>query len=65
VPSYRYCVLNKDGRIITVEHVECANEGAAIAHAEMLLARSDHPMIEVWDGSEKILTMRKSDLRRP
>ena len=52
--AYRCYLLGEDGKIKSVEVIECQTDAAALEEAKRRLITSKYPMIEVWDKGRRI-----------
>jgi len=49
--SYRCCFLDVTNHVAADHFVECETDDLAHTRADKLLADSEHPAMEVWDGA--------------
>jgi hypothetical protein len=64
VPIYRFYYLDSADRVAATEVIHCATDAQAQARADRLLAATDHPGIEVWDRSQVVYRVLKTDAPR-
>ena len=61
VPSYRVYFLDSGEHVAATDVIECDTDNQAQARADLLLAGSGYPGIEIWDRDRKVYRARKTD----
>jgi hypothetical protein len=52
--SYRCYLLDVSNHVAADRFIECEADGVARAHADELLADTEYPAMEIWDGTRFI-----------
>jgi hypothetical protein len=56
VPSYLFCLVDADNRVVGLHTITCKDDIAARARAKPLGAQHD---IEIWEGSRRVARLRR------
>jgi hypothetical protein len=56
VPSYLFCLVDVENRVVGVHTLACRDDIAARAKAKPLCAHHD---IEIWEGSRRVARLRR------
>jgi len=54
MPVYRFRILDKFGRVIAGQYIQCTDDDAARRHADILAAVSRKPGIEIWNRDQPV-----------
>ena len=58
---YRCYYLDSADRIASTDVIHCDTDAQARSRADILLAASGYPSIEVWDRAQMVYRARKTD----
>ncbi len=57
--TYRYYLLDTRRYVVDCRLISCETDDAACAFADGLLAETEYPAIEVWDGQREVYEAKK------
>lgn len=61
MPTCRCYYLNSAGHFVGIKAIAAESDAEVQAAADILLAASDYPAIEVWDLGRRVYRARKTD----
>ena len=59
MPTYRCYVLNSAGHFVGIKAIATESDAEVPAAADILLAASEYPAIEVWDLGRRVYRAHK------
>jgi hypothetical protein len=60
MPSYRCYFLNSAGHFVGIKAIAAESDAEIQAAADILLAASENPAVEVWDLGRRVYGVRKT-----
>jgi hypothetical protein len=61
MPTYRCYFLNSAGHFVGIKAMAAERDAEVPTAADILLAASEYPAIEVWDCARRVYCARKAD----